>query len=884
MKVWVQAELYCESSQDGFLATIRNAADNLEVQRSLNGPAWIGGRYRDGWWWWSEGGTFPTNESSDAATDWAYSNWAPGEPSMHGCMQMRTNGLWYAAACDVIGTELQYFVCHGIAPPPSPPPPSPPPPSPPPSPPPPSPPPPSPPPPSPPPPSPPPLPPPPAPPVIHVLDPGNANNLNRIWSDPNVDGNILTIAFGPLQYNLSVSMHFDASTRASEVRFSGNGSTVLRAPDGSNLLSMLPGAPPVSMQGLRLEGRIAVAASQLQIDSCELCRPDAARSRLRRHLQSTSFEQGSGDSGLEDSSSSGSLVDASNGGAISITGGVVEVRNATLSGHVTDGNGGAVHVDGGIARFDNCIFELNEAEGDGGALYVRSGSVVLGARTQLRANSAAGRGRSIFVVAGTVTYKLPAPLGRWVDFGSCRRESAGRALSIGIDAAPDDDGTALVIPGATDLDYPFACAPGLYGGSFEISQQSSAQCSGQCPSGRFCPIATADPILCGKGRYCPGSDLTGTLGATAALACPAGYFSDAVDLSSVDGCRATQPGYYAPTGSAEQTICAPGTFAAIGGLGSCNLCQRGKFVGASGATTCEDCVAGNVCAEGSSAPQPCPAGSYSSATNLSHSDHCTACVAGSACAVGSTAPSICLPGSAAPNASAAFCNLCVPGTFQRAYGRRACIPCVAGFYCREGAAEPVPCPGGYVGNATGLYSAGQCTPVPIGFWAPLGSDLPEPCPASGFYCPGALRDILHGGARPIIMPVGHSTETHLVDSLVQHLLIDISIDDFATQREALTRQFATQYDVDPSLITLQTSAGSLLIVLTVATTNGTSAPLSLATLEQRINAVDDAALATSIGQVMGTNITVTSAPLQRSVVALIRLPYHCPRGMWVRDW
>ena len=69
------------------------------------------------------------------------------------------------------------------------------------------------------------------------------------------------------------------------------------------------------------------------------------------------------------------------------------------------------------------------------------------------------------------------------------------------------------------------------------------------------------------------------------------------------------------------------------------------------------------------------------------------------------------------------------------------------------------CPAGHVGNATGLYSTGQCTPVARGYWAPLGSNTPEPCPASGFYCPGALRDDLFGGAKPIIMPVGQSTET-----------------------------------------------------------------------------------------------------------------------------
>ena len=58
-----------------------------------------------------------------------------------------------------------------------------------------------------------------------------------------------------------------------------------------------------------------------------------------------------------------------------------------------------------------------------------------------------------------------------------------------------------------------------------------------------------------------------------------------------------------------------------------------------------------------------------------------------------------------------------------------------------------------------------CTPAPRGKWAPLGSAVAEDCPASGFYCPGALRDDLYGGAKPIIMPVGQSTETQEVQTV-----------------------------------------------------------------------------------------------------------------------
>ena len=130
-------------------------------------------------------------------------------------------------------------------------------------------------------------------------------------------------------------------------------------------------------------------------------------------------------------------------------------------------------------------------------------------------------------------------------------------------------------------------------------------------------------------------------------------------------------------------------------------------------------------------------------------DACAIGPAGPSCSGGSHKPTRCLPGSIGPTPEMETCDLCELGKFQRNYEQTACELCTPGFYCKQGAAEPVPCPGGYVGNATGLYSPGQCTPVPLGFWAPLGSNIPEPCPTSGFYCPGALRDTVHGGARRV---------------------------------------------------------------------------------------------------------------------------------------
>ena len=290
--------------------------------------------------------------------------------------------------------------------------------------------------------------------------------------------------------------------------------------------------------------------------------------------------------------------------------------------------------------------------------------------------------------------------------------------------------------------------------------------------------------------------------------------------------------------------------------------------------------------EGSSAPQPCPGGRHADQTVLATvgflsnlTTDCKICPEGTSCAVGSNQPTPCMPGSIAPIAQMETCDLCANGKYQRAYGQTACEDCLPGRYCKEGTAEPVPCPGGTSGNATGLYSVGQCEPVPVEYWAPLGSIVPEPCPASGFYCPGALRDELYGGAKPIIMPVGESTNLEERPAVVKSMTLSLSIDDFAAQRDALKLKFAMQYDVNASLITLEASAGSVELTITIATSDGAGNSIDLAQLEQSIAAVDDTALATAIGTVMNTTVAVSSQPAQTGTVQ-IRVPFSCPKGKW----
>ena len=116
------------------------------------------------------------------------------------------------------------------------------------------------------------------------------------------------------------------------------------------------------------------------------------------------------------------------------------------------------------------------------------------------------------------------------------------------------------------------------------------------------------------------------------------------------------------------------------------------------------------------------------------------------------------------------------------------------------------------------------------------------------------------------MPVGQSTETQEVATVEQKMALDISIDDFAAQREKLIQKLAKQYGVDKSLITLEATearrrklqSGGIEITVTIATADSEGNTVDLEQIQSAVAAVDDTALATSIGEVMGTSVNVVS--------------------------
>ena len=430
----------------------------------------------------------------------------------------------------------------------------------------------------------------------------------------------------------------------------------------------------------------------------------------------------------------------SSGGAITLRSGKLTLIDCQLSENVAGMDGGGIMMWGGHLEAIGTLLERNQAARYGGALMVASGSVLLANETLLFSNSALGAApSSVFVANGTVIYRLPAPLGRWI-------------LTDGHTT------TALLPQDSTSSDFPYPCAPGIIGRTLDVSAQSGPQCSGLCPPGHFCPANTSQPRLCPKGHFCAEAS-------PAASPCTAGTWSNVTGLKAEHECNACPAGHACALASTAPMACVPGSFGAQPKQATCELCRGGKYASTAGKTACEECIPGYLCVEGSSAPQPCPAGTHANASlaYLSSLDECITCPAGTSCSVGSPVPTLCLPGSFASHAKQATCEPCPGGKYTLTSGNTACKICVRGSFCPNGTANPVACPDGTAGDLTGLESALQCSPCPAGYWCNSGRTFP--CDV-GFYslhaAPSMLSKDLSTCRR---CPLHSTTEQHASSSV-----------------------------------------------------------------------------------------------------------------------
>ena len=163
-------------------------------------------------------------------------------------------------------------------------------------------------------------------------------------------------------------------------------------------------------------------------------------------------------------------------------------------------------------------------------------------------------GSSIYLAgsSGTLEYTLPAPPGRWLNIRQ------GLTFELG--------------PGAEDLDFPYACAAGVVGGT-SPEEQLGPGCSRPCPAGRLCPPATTQPQPCTRGSYCPR-------GTPTAIPCPAGSYGDSDSLESEAGCQVCPVGFACSSGAVAPEPCAAGRYGSSPRQESrdcTGACERGHY-------------------------------------------------------------------------------------------------------------------------------------------------------------------------------------------------------------------------------------------------------------------------------------------------------------------
>ena len=127
------------------------------------------------------------------------------------------------------------------------------------------------------------------------------------------------------------------------------------------------------------------------------------------------------------------------------------------------------------------------------------------------------------------------------------------------------------------------------------------------------------------------------------------YSTLPVSETSVQGCTPCEKGYMCAGECAAPEACEKGYILdATGTNGPCVQCAVGEYTLMEGQSVCLQCPAGYACADQTTAPAICPAGSISSA-------------------------------------GATSCDLCAAGTYSAAPGATSCSDCLAGYSCVEGA-------------------------------------------------------------------------------------------------------------------------------------------------------------------------------------------------------
>ena len=184
------------------------------------------------------------------------------------------------------------------------------------------------------------------------------------------------------------------------------------------------------------------------------------------------------------------------------------------------------------------------------------------------------------------------------------------------------------------------------------------------------------------------------------------------------------------------------TQAARPNFDGCYPCSAGYFGTAPNHTSplCEAaCRPGRFCLEGSTEPQPCPAGTYLPAPGAATNASCIPCAPGSSSAIfgnGDQSCTPCAPGTFSEEAGSLSCEACPSGKRADISGA-VCINCLPGEFAANGGSSACgACDAGTFSSTPGATACDLCEPG--GFCASVGA-----ASASMTFeqCPGVFRTL-----------------------------------------------------------------------------------------------------------------------------------------------
>ncbi|XP_075462631.1 uncharacterized protein LOC142498007 [Ascaphus truei] len=230
-------------------------------------------------------------------------------------------------------------------------------------------------------------------------------------------------------------------------------------------------------------------------------------------------------------------------------------------------------------------------------------------------------------------------------------------------------GTLRTEPGAASAQDCEYCPAGYYCPDPAMTRQVNI-IGIPCRPGYECPLGSISETICRAGSYCTSRTGTPPL-------CPGGYFCPEGSSKYNTSRQICTFPHYCPPGSPHMMPCTGG-YTAVQVVGvrdsaekSCKSCEAGTYRSSSATDlTCQPCPAGFSCPHGveSYLQYPCQPGYY--------------------CLFSSTAPVPCPPGTYGNSTNArdsTDCHPCVPSTYNHLFAQVACFPCGSSSYSESGA-------------------------------------------------------------------------------------------------------------------------------------------------------------------------------------------------------